>query len=164
MAATLRIRASTDGTLDKADVYGPLRAIPADELSESSPVSPRCREVAVATGDGWVELRVGGHDGEWSHLTQDTLRQTLAGIDGVDAASIDVEGGVDADAAAGDESDESDGQTDVSEITGVGPQRAEELRDAGLSTVSAVLDAGVEGLVDVGISDGVAANIIENAE
>jgi len=53
--------------------------------------------------------------------------------------------------------------TPVEEITGVGSERADELRDAGIDTVEDVKMAGISGLVDAGISEGVAENIIEAA-
>ncbi|MGQ3413034.1 DEAD/DEAH box helicase [Natrinema sp. LN54] len=49
-------------------------------------------------------------------------------------------------------------------IDGVGPGRASKLATEGLSTPGDVVDAGVEGLVDAGLSEGVADGVYEGAQ
>ncbi len=48
-------------------------------------------------------------------------------------------------------------------IDGVGAGRAHQLADQGITTPDAVRDAGVTGLVDAGLADGVAERVLENA-
>ncbi|ELY50020.1 DEAD/DEAH box helicase [Natronorubrum bangense] len=49
-------------------------------------------------------------------------------------------------------------------IEGVGPGRASKLATEGISTPEAVMDAGLEGLVDAGLSEGVAQRVYEGAQ
>jgi len=49
-------------------------------------------------------------------------------------------------------------------IDGVGPGRASKLAKEGLSTPGDIIDAGVEGLVDAGLSEGVAERVAEGAQ
>ncbi|TYL39433.1 DEAD/DEAH box helicase [Natronococcus pandeyae] len=49
-------------------------------------------------------------------------------------------------------------------IDGVGPGRASKLSKEGLSTPGTVVDAGVAGLVDAGLSEGVAERVYEGAQ
>lgn len=76
---------------------------------------------------------------------------------------IDSGGQDDASEDAAEDEGEDTEEPGVEAIDGVGPSRAEELREAGLETPDDVLDAGVDGLVEAGLSEGVAENIVENA-
>ncbi len=49
-------------------------------------------------------------------------------------------------------------------IDGVGPGRASKLATEGISTPEAVVDAGLEGLIDAGLSEGVAERVYEGAQ
>ncbi|MFA9427369.1 DEAD/DEAH box helicase [Natronorubrum sp. A-ect3] len=49
-------------------------------------------------------------------------------------------------------------------IEGVGPGRASKLATEGISTPEAVMDAGLEGLIDAGLSEGVAERVYEGAQ
>lgn len=189
MAVDLHVQAAKTPAVSKADVYAALRSIGSDALSAESPVSAQLREAFVATRPESVTVRVEGHAGEWSQESQQTLVRTLAGIDGVDAATIEiVAGGYDetteTDEAAsesgeseseegetgetatreGDRPPEETGRLGVEEIDGVGQSRSEALRAAGIETVDDLLEAGVDGLVEEAeVSEGVAENIIEQA-
>lgn len=168
MASHIHVTASISDEVTEAEVYEALRTIGNDQLSKKSPVTAQLREASVATGEDCLDLRVQGHDGEWSKTTQETITRTLAGIDGVDAHSVEVtSGGYDSgEALGGDDTEDEDGEddsADVETIDGVGAGRAETLRDAGIETVADVIDGGAEALVEAGLSEGVAENIVESA-
>lgn len=175
MASDIRIEASTDGSVTKGDVYAALREIDPTDLSKKSPVTNQIREAYVAVGDAGIAVKVEGHDGEWSRSSQNALTHTLAGIGGVDSQSVEVaSGGYESDTPQydqegdgapipEDDDDEDEKSPDVSAIDGVGPSRAEQLRDAGIETVDDVIDGGADALVEAGISEGVADNIVESA-
>lgn len=163
MASHIHVTASIAEDVTEANVYSALRQVGREQLSQKSPVSAQLREASVVTHEETLILRVEGHDGEWSRTSQDTITDTLAGIDGVEAESVEViSGGYEQDDGDEDDSEDED-SPDVETITGVGSGRAETLRDAGIETVADVIDAGAEGLVEAGLSEGVAENIVESA-
>lgn len=173
MASDIELTAETDG-VDRSTVVEALRSTRTG-ISEQSPVSSGFHEAAVIADEKSVTVRVQGHDGEWSKETETTLRSAVGDIDGVDADSITVSGGADAptedtDDEGGADEEESDMEpedeavaADVEEIDGVGPQRAETLRAAGLDTVGAVIAGGLDALTAAGISEGVAEGILDAA-
>lgn len=165
MASDIRVRGSKQPDVTKAALYAALRGVASADISAASPVSSGIREGAVRTsGDGFVFV-VEGHDGEWSEESQAAILDALDSVPGV--AVETVEGGhepaVDDDDTADAEAD-SDDDPAVSTIPGVGPGRAKTLREAGIETVSAVRTAGVSGLVDAGIPEGVASNILAEVD
>lgn len=177
MASHIYVAGEKDASVSKSDIYEALRAIGRDQLSQKSPVTAQLNEATVGTREQSFSVTVEGHSGEWSRSSQDALLKALINIDGVDGDSVEVVSGgyeaqerysQEADGApvteedGAEEDDEPDGD-DVSEIDGVGPARAEQLKEAGIETTSDVLNVGVSGLVEAGISEGVAENIVERA-
>ena len=57
----------------------------------------------------------------------------------------------------------SDGAVGLTAVDGVGTGRASKLASEGLTTPEDVRDAGVEGLIEAGLSEGVAERVLENA-
>lgn len=172
MASNIEIRAETTDTLQRRDVAAALRNVTDADLSEKSPVSEQLREVAVVMHDGYLLARVGGHSGEWSQTSEEAVVNALESVEGVSGASV-VDGGFDTPPAESEDDDEpaddemddpNDDTVPVSQIDGVGESRADQLEDAGIETAEDAIDAGVDGLTDAGFSEGVAANIVEQAE
>lgn len=170
MASDIEVTADVEG-VTRADVVDALRSV-RDGISNTSPVSAGFREAAVVASDESLTVRVQGHDGEWSQKSEAALKQAIAGVDGVQSIEV-TEGGYDGgvadtepaddDDTTAEDGDEEDVAADVAEIDGVGPARAEELRAAGIETVGQVISGGVDGLIEAGLSDGVAENVLAAA-
>lgn len=145
------------------EVYQQLTGL---DVSESSPISPNASEAAVVVRGDSLVARVQGHEGEWSGQSEQAVLRAIEGIDGVTGAEV---------VAGGHEQTETETETETGDaaeakttpatsLSGVGPGRGETLAEAGIETVADVTEAGVDGLVEVGISEGVAENIVAEAE
>lgn len=146
------------------EVYQQLTGL---DVSEASPISPNGGEVAVVVRGDSLVARVQGHDGEWSEQSEVALLRGLEGVAGVSGAEV-VAGGHE-ESETPETEPETDGAaeaetTPATSLSGVGPGRGETLEEAGIETVADVVEAGVDGLVEVGISEGVAENIVAEAE
>lgn len=164
MASNIEVSAglSDDAAIPSVgEVYAALSGL---DASEASPISSGGDEIAVSVRGDSLVARVQGHDGEWSEQSQRSLLRTLEAIDGVTGAEV-VAGGHDAgeDESAGEAAGD-DETTPATSLSGVGSGRGETLADAGIETVADVSEAGVDGLVEAGISEGVAENLVDEAD
>lgn len=161
MASDIEVKAriSTDD-LSVGDVYAALRTTRG--VSKQSPITPGAREAAAVVNENTAIVRVEGHDGEWSETSQTALVRALESMDGVAAVSV-TSGGHESNQSASEGGAEPDSPP-ATAIDGVGPGRADTLSEAGIETVADVEAAGVEGLVDAGLSQGIAVNLAERTD
>lgn len=173
MASHIEIRAEITPDVSKSDVYAALRTVTDEDLSVRSPVSEQLRQVAVVMHGDHLLARSHGHRGQWSQTSQEAVIEAIESVDGVSDVEV-VDGGFEASDSSvtidppdedepDDGGDDPSGGADVAEIDGVGAARAEQLREAGIESVDDVIDVGADGLVDAGLPEGVAENIVERA-
>lgn len=84
----------------QADVRGALAEIGEDDVSVSSPVSAGAPEVSVGfeyeDGDGYLEVTVEGHEGDWTKTSEQAVQSAVQSADGV-GDLVESEGGYEAD-------------------------------------------------------------------
>jgi hypothetical protein len=99
MATYLTVTATHDGSVSNRIVRGALRAVDAEELSQSSPIASASRlstaHEILEADDGeltyQVNVRSGERDEEFTRTTTDAIVAALSTIDGV--SDVEVDGG-----------------------------------------------------------------------
>lgn len=162
MASNIEVEAglSTGADPNIGDVYGALSGL---DVSEQSPITSSGDAIAAVIRDDSIVVRVEGHEGEWSEQSQTAVLRALERMDGIGEAEVTAGGYEKADDAdeADEDEDADEAVTDVSEVTGVGPDRTEQLKGAGIETAEQLAAAEPS---DLPLSGGVAKKVITAAE
>lgn len=87
MAQHLHHRFRVSNGVGRADIAAALGEVTDDDLSQKSPATAGVPEAAITliteqTGK-FAEVRIEGHDGEWSKTSMDAIRSAVLGVDGV---------------------------------------------------------------------------------
>lgn len=87
MAQHLTHRFAVADGVGRADIAAALESVTGDDLTEKSPVTAGVPEAAITLiteqAGKYVEVRVEGHDGEWSKTSMDAIRSAVLSVDGV---------------------------------------------------------------------------------
>jgi len=74
------------------DVREALSGLTDDDVSVSSPISEGGSEAAVVVDGNTIEVRVDGHEGDWTKKSQNGVVSAIEAVDGVEECTS-IEGG-----------------------------------------------------------------------